>query len=197
MRRVREVIVVEGKYDKNAILQVVSATVLETGGFRIFKSDEMKALLRKLAETRGLIILTDSDGAGFLIRNHLKGVLDSSRVKHAYIPDIPGKERRKARPSGEGTLGVEGMRPDVLLEALRRAGATFEGEPADDIEIPEQAPLTTGDLYEMGLLGGENSREKRDALKRRLGLPEKLSTKALLDIINILCTRDEIYGLLK
>ena len=127
MVRIREVIVVEGRYDKNTLSQVVEATILETRGFGIFKDKEQLSLLRRAAQARGLILLTDSDGAGFVIRNYLKGAIDPGYIKHAYIPDISGKERRKDAPGKEGKLGVEGMTPQVLLEALRRAGATFEG----------------------------------------------------------------------
>ena len=126
MRRVREVIVVEGRYDRNALKQVVDATVVETAGFGVFKDRERLALLRRLAAERGLILLTDSDGAGFVIRNFLKGAIPRYQLKQAYIPDVPGKERRKAAPGREGKLGVEGMPPQVLLSALERAGATFE-----------------------------------------------------------------------
>ena len=131
MRRIKEVIVVEGRYDKNTLSQVVDAVILETSGFGIFHDAQKRRLLQTLAETRGLIVLTDSDGAGFMIRNHIRGCVDPRLLKHAYIPDIKGKERRKAAPSREGKLGVEGMRPEILLEALRRAGATFDDQRAD------------------------------------------------------------------
>ena len=133
MRKIREVVVVEGRYDKNTLSQVVDAVILETSGFGIFNDREKRKLLQTLAEKRGLIVLTDSDGAGFLIRNHIKGFVDPSLVKHAYIPDIPGKERRKARASREGKLGVEGMRPQVLLDALTRAGATHHSALVYDV----------------------------------------------------------------
>ena len=124
MIRIREAIIVEGRYDKNTLAQIVDAPILETSGFGIFHDSQRLALLRRLAETRGIIVLTDSDGAGFVIRNYLRGAIDPAQVKHAYIPDVAGKERRKRTASKEGKLGVEGMRPEVLLEALRRAGAT-------------------------------------------------------------------------
>ena len=127
MRKIREVIVVEGRYDKNALRQVVDATVIPLGGFAVFNDREKLAFLRRLGQERGLILLTDSDGAGFVIRNYLKGALPKEMVKQAYIPDIAGKERRKRRPGKEGKLGVEGMKPQILLEALERAGATFFG----------------------------------------------------------------------
>lgn len=191
MERIREVIVVEGRYDKNALSQCVDAAILETGGFGVFNDREKQALLRRLAESRGLIVLTDSDGAGFLIRNFIKGCVDPRRVKHAYIPDVPGKERRKAAPSKEGTLGVEGMRPEVLLDALRRAGATFEGE----TRAAEHPPITKADLYARGLSGGPDSAHKRAELLLRLSLPKKLTAAGLLDVLNALMTREEFFDL--
>ena len=143
--------------------------------------------LRAVAEARGLIILTDSDGAGFVIRNYLKGALPRDRVRHAYIPDVPGKERRKKAPGKEGKLGVEGMEPAVLLEALRRAGATFVEEAA---ARPGGQPITKADLYDLGLSGGPGSREKRLALLKRLGLPAHMSANALLEALNLLYTRE-------
>ena len=125
MIRIREAIIVEGRYDKNTLAQIVDAPILETSGFGIFHDSQRLALLRRLAETRGIIVLTDSDGAGFVIRNYLRGAIDPAQVKHAYIPDVAGKERRKRTASKEGKLGVEGMRPEVLLEALRCAGDLF------------------------------------------------------------------------
>jgi len=189
MRSVKEVIVVEGRYDKNTLSQVVDAVILETSGFGIFHDAEKRALLKKLAETRGLIVLTDSDGAGFMIRNHIRACVDPRLVKHAYIPDVYGKERRKASPSKEGKLGVEGMRPEILLEALRRAGATFDDRPA--VERPPQ--ISKADLYAHGLSGGEGSREKRAALLRKLNLPERMSADAMLDVLNALMSREEFY----
>ena len=164
MRRVREVIVVEGRYDKNALRQVVDATVVETRGFGVFNDRERLALLRRLAEERGLILLTDSDGAGFVIRNFLKGAIPKDRLKQAYIPDVYGKERRKAAPGREGKLGVEGMSPQVLLQALERAGATFEDAPAGGREAEA---VTKGDFYRLGLTGGPDSGAKRAALLGR------------------------------
>ena len=185
MIRIREVIVVEGRYDRNALSQVVDAVILETSGFGIFNDREKLALLRRIADERGLIVLTDSDGAGFVIRRYLKGALDPAKVKHAYIPDVTGKEKRKSSPSKEGKLGVEGMRPEVLLDALRRAGATFCDEAA-----PQKEPITKADLYAAGLSGGANSAEKRKALLKKLDLPEKLTANALLDVLNVLWGRE-------
>ncbi len=176
--KIRETIVVEGRYDKNTLSQVVDASILELGGFRIFHDRETLALLRRLAEERGIILFTDPDGAGFLLRNHLKGAVQSGRVLHAYIPDVYGKEKRKRTAGKEGKLGVEGMRPAVLLDALRRAGATFE----DESENVKGTCITHADLLELGLIGA-GSRARRAALLRALALPEHLSTAALLEVL--------------
>ena len=188
MISVKEVIVVEGRYDRNTLSQVFDAVIVETSGFGVFNDREKLALLRRLAEARGLVVLTDSDGAGFVIRNFLKGAIDPALVKQAYIPDIAGRERRKRAPSKEGKLGVEGMKPEVLIEALRRAGATLGGE-----EPARRAGgITKATLYELGLSGGPGSAEKRRALLNELDLPEKLSANALLDVLNALYTEAEL-----
>lgn len=194
MRRIKEVIVVEGRYDKNTLSQVVDATIITLGGFAVFNDREKLAFLRRLAEKQGLIVLTDSDGAGFVIRNYLKGALPPGRVKQAYIPDVPGKERRKRRPGREGKLGVEGMRPQALLESLRRAGATFLDEEA---EAPARDPLTKADLVELGLSGGQDSAAQRRALLLRLDLPEHLTANGLLEALNLLYGREELEALLR
>ena len=188
MRKIREVIVVEGRYDKNALKQVVDATVVETRGFGVFNDKERLALLRRLAEERGLILLTDSDGAGFVIRNFLKGAIPRDRLKQAYIPDVRGKERRKAAPGKEGKLGVEGMPPEVLLRALEQAGATFE----DAAPQKPRTPITKADLYELGLTGGPDSASRRAALLKKLGLPERMTANAMLEALNILYSREEL-----
>lgn len=190
MPKIREVILVEGRYDKNTLLQVVDAVVLETAGFGIFHDRQKQRLLRSLAESRGLIVLTDSDGAGFVIRNFIKGCVDPALVKHAYIPDVYGKEHRKASPSKEGKLGVEGMRPEVLLDALRRAEATFGDESS-----PTEKSITKADLFARGLSGRSGSAKKRARLMRELDLPEHLSSSALLDVLNALMSREDFYRL--
>ena len=181
MVKIREAIVVEGRYDKNTLSQIVDAPILETSGFGVFKDKELMKLLRQVAEKRGLIIFTDSDGAGFVIRNYLKSAIDPAFIKHAYIPDIYGTERRKAAPGTEGKLGVEGMKPEVILEALHRAGATIDGE-----TVSCMAVITKQDMVELGLSGGNCSVAKRQALISQLGLPGHLSANALLQALNLL-----------
>ena len=191
MHSVREVIVVEGRYDKNALSQVVDAVIIETSGFGIFNDAEKRKLFQTMAEARGLIVLTDSDGAGFVIRNYIKGCVDPKLVKHAYIPDIYGKERRKSAPSREGKLGVEGMKPQVLLDALIRAGVTF-----DDEENKKTAPrISKADMYARGLSGREGSAEKRARLIKQLGLPERLTADGLLDVLNATMSREEFLSI--
>ena len=195
MRRIKEVIVVEGRYDKNTLAQVVDAPIITLGGFSVFHDKEKVRFLRRLAEERGLIVLTDSDGAGFVIRNYLKGALPGGRVKQAYIPDIAGKERRKRIPGKEGKLGVEGMRPEVLLETLRRCGATFL-DGAEETAKGE-SPITKADLVAWGLSGGRDSGARRQALLRRLDLPEHLNANGLLEALNLLYDRAALEALLE
>ena len=181
MVKIKEAIVVEGRYDKNTLSQILDAPILETSGFGIFKNKEQMQLLRKVAEVRGLIVFTDADGAGFVIRNHIKSAIPGKFLKHAYTPDIFGKERRKAAPGREGKLGVEGMTREVILESLRRAGATFLGEENADAK----QEITKADLMDLGLYG-PGSNEKRAALIKKMGFPEKISTNAFLQAVNLL-----------
>ena len=187
--RIKEAVVVEGRYDKATLAGVVDTLILETAGFGVFKDGERLALLRRLAETRGLIILTDSDGAGFVIRNFLKGAIPKEQVKHAYVPDVYGKERRKRAPGKEGKLGVEGMPPEVLREAILRAGATVLDENA---AARSQGDLTPADLYALGLSGAPDAAQRRAELLRRLDLPAHMSAKALLSALNALYTPEEL-----
>lgn len=191
MVKIREAIVVEGRYDKNTLRQIVDAPILETSGFGIFKDKQQLALLRRVAETRGLIVFTDSDGAGFVIRNHIKSAIPGKYLKHAYIPDVMGKERRKAAPGKEGKLGVEGMSPEIILEALKKAGATIEGE-----EIPQTRQITKQDLVSLGLSGGKDSSTKRLALLKKLNLPEHMSANAMLQALNLLYSPEELKTIL-
>ena len=190
MIRIREVVVVEGRYDRNTLLQAADCAVVETGGFSVFNDREKVALLRRLADTRGLILLTDSDGAGFVIRNRLKSMIGPG-LKHAYIPDVAGKEKRKAKTSKEGLLGVEGMTPDVLAKALLDAGATVLD--TDGTYDPRRAGgITKKDFYDLGLSGGRNSSALRAALLKALDLPSRMSSNALLEAVNLLMTREEL-----
>lgn len=187
MYKIREAIVVEGRYDKNTLSQIVDAPILETSGFRIFKDKEYLSLLRSIAKARGLIVFTDSDGAGFVIRNYLKGTIPPEYLKHAYIPDIFGKERRKPVSGKEGKLGVEGMKPEVILEALRRAGATFE-------DLVESVPggITKQDMMALGLSGGKDASAKRQLLLKKLDLPQHLSANSMLQALNLFYTLQEL-----
>ena len=193
MIRVREAIVVEGRYDKAALANAVDAVIVDTAGFGIFSDREKLALLRRLARARGLVVLTDSDGGGFLIRSFLKSAVDPALVKHAYIPEIYGKERRKRSPSKEGKLGVEAMSPQVLEAALRRAGATVDGASAPGGCVPR---LTKAELYALGLSGREGSAARRASVKKALDLPSGLSANALLEVLNVLCTREDLARIL-
>ena len=192
MIKIREAIVVEGRYDKNTLSQIVDAPILETSGFGIFKNKQQLAFLRRVAQERGLIVFTDSDGAGFVIRNHLKSAIEPQYLKHAYIPDIYGKERRKSAPGKEGKLGVEGMTPEVIVDALRKAGATIEGEDA-----PVTQQITKQDLMELGLSGGKDSSQKRLALLKKLDLPEHMSANAMLQALNLLYNLEELKQMLQ
>lgn len=191
MVKIREAIVVEGRYDKNTLSQILAAPILETSGFGIMKDKAQLELLRRVAHSRGLIVLTDSDGAGFVIRNFLKSAIEPRYLKHAYIPDVSGKERRKKAPGKEGKLGVEGMSPDVILEALRRAGATIEGEAQS-----QPNGITKQDLVDLGLSGGTDSSAKRLALLKHLDLPEHMSANAMLQALNLLYTLDELTAVM-
>ncbi len=193
MIKVSEVIIVEGRYDKNTLSQVIDGTIIETEGFGIFSDSEKLKLFRRLAETRGLVVLTDSDGAGFVIRNFLKGAIDPKYLKHAYIPDVFGKEKRKSSPSKEGKLGVEGMSREILLSALQKAGVAVSETACETYA----EPITKADLFEAGLSGKKGSAEKRLELLRRLSLPSRLSPNAMLEVLNVLITREEFLELLK
>jgi len=192
MVKIREAIVVEGRYDKNTLLQIVDATVLETSGFGIFHDKEQLDFLRKVAEKCGLIVFTDSDGAGLVIRNYLKSAIPSEFLKHAYTPDVFGKERRKVTPGKEGKLGVEGRKPEVILEALRRAGATF-----DDEQNRIDGRITKQDLMELGLSGGMNAAKMRAQLLKKLDFPANMSTNSMLQALNLMYSLQEIQQILK
>lgn len=185
MIHVKEAIIVEGKYDKIKLSSLIDGLILQTDGFRIFKDPEQMALIRSLADTRGILILTDSDAAGFLIRNYLSGCIAPEKIRHAYIPDLLGKEKRKQKPSKEGKLGVEGVPAAILREALVRAGAGVGERP-----LPARR-ITKTDLFLFGLSGGALSSKKRAVLIKRLSLPEHLSANALLEVLNEILNYDE------
>ena len=186
MVKIREAIVVEGRYDKNTLSQIVDAPIFQTNGFGVMKDAALLDMLRRVAQVRGLIVFTDSDGAGFVIRNHIKSAIPTQYLKHAYTPDIMGKERRKAAPGKEGKLGVEGMRPEIILNALRAAGATILGE-----ESATAGCISKQDMMRLGLSGGQDASAKRLLLIKKLGLPEHLSSNALLQAVNMLYTPEE------
>lgn len=184
MLKIKEAIIVEGNYDKVKLSSIVDALILTTGGFGIFKNKEKLKLIRTLAEKNGIILLTDPDRAGFAIRNYIKQGIARDKIRHAFIPDIAGKERRKAAPSKEGLLGVEGMDKQVVLDALLKAGATVIGGEEEMGQARSGRMLTKADLYADGFAGGADSAEKRRALLRRLGLPQRMSANMLLEVIN-------------
>lgn len=196
MIQIKEAIIVEGRYDCNTLHQLVDAVIIETGGFRIFNDKERLQMIRRIAQVRGILILTDSDGAGFVIRNFLKGALPTEQVKHAYIPDIAGKEHRKRKAGKEGKLGVEGMRPDILLQALQKAGATILDAHTLQSSIPQNR-INKADLYAWGLSGTADSAVRRKKLLQRLQLPEHMSANALLDFINAVSDSQAIEEILQ
>ena len=193
MVKIRQAIVVEGRYDKNTLSQIVDATILETSGFGIMHDKQKLSLLRRVAHNCGLIVFTDSDGAGFVIRNYLKSAIEPQYLFHAYIPDIFGKERRKQSPGKEGKLGVEGMTPEVILDCLRRAGAEIVDEP----KLPASEPITKQDLMELGLSGGKDSSFLRKKLLEKLDFPEHMSSNAMLQAMNLLYTLKDLQNIMK
>ncbi len=186
MIKIKEAVIVEGKYDKIKLSAIIDTVIIETDGFAVFKDKEKQKLIRFLAEKRGIIIMTDSDSAGFKIRNFINGITKSENIKNVYIPDIYGKEKRKTEASKEGKLGVEGMKPDVILSALQKSGVLY-----DENEKTERREITYTDFFEDGISGGENSSEIRKALAKQLDLPERISSSSLLKIINVYMTYDE------
>ena len=198
MIRIKEAIIVEGKYDKVKLSSLIDGLILETRGFGIFKDKRQMELIRKLADSRGIIVLTDSDAAGFVIRGHLNSSVDNSKIKHAYIPDVFGKEKRKEKSSKEGKLGVEGVDAALILEALTRAGATILGKEAASetlLEIPD-AKIIKADLFDWGLSGGAGSKERRRMLLDYLKLPEHLAPNSLVKVLNSMLTREDCENLI-
>lgn len=188
MLKIKQAIIVEGKYDKIRLSNIVDAVIIPTNGFQLYKDKDTAELIKMLAKKTGIIILTDSDSAGFQIRSRLRNITRGGEVINVYIPDIFGKERRKSSPSAEGKLGVEGVDDEIILEALRRAGVF-----AEERTVPKD-PITKADLMELGLVGGKNSSEKRAKLQRALGLPERLSANMLLEVLNVMYSREEFLA---
>jgi len=191
MISIKEAVIVEGRYDKIKISAFVDAPIIETNGFRVFKDKEKQNLIRKIAQERGILVMTDSDSAGFVIRNFLKGAVPVDKIKNAYIPQLKGKEKRKAEASKEGFLGVEGVTEDIILDAIRKSGATVLGE---NEKRPQE--ITKGDFYELGLTGRENSAKLREKLLKHLNMPTYLTTNALLTALNCLYSFEELKTLL-
>jgi len=189
--KIKEAIIVEGRYDKIKLKNLVDTTIIETNGFRVFSDKEKQTLIRKIAQTRGILVFTDSDSAGFVIRNFLRGAVDKSKIKHCYIPQINGKEKRKAHGSKEGFLGVEGVSDEVIIDAIRKSGATIIGEESQ----AQSGEITKSDLYRLGLTGRENSEKLRKALLKNLGMPSYLTTNAMLSAINCLYSLDELKNI--
>lgn len=188
MLKIQQAIVVEGRYDKNTLSQIVDAPIFQTNGFGIMHDKAQLDLLRTVAKNRGLIVFTDSDGAGFVIRNFLKSAIDPKHLLHAYIPDIQGKEKRKAAPGKEGKLGVEGMTPEIIIQCLIRAGATTEAF----CDRKSADPITKQDLMQWGLSGGQDSAQKRKILLKALDFPEHMSSNAMLQALNVLYQKEEL-----
>ena len=193
MLKIKEAIIVEGRYDKIKLKNLVDTTIIETNGFRVFSDKEKQTLIRKIAQTRGILVFTDSDSAGFVIRNFLRGAVDKSKIKHCYIPQITGKEKRKAHGSKEGFLGVEGVSDEVIIDAIRKSGATIIGEESQ----AQSGEITKSDLYRLGLTGRENSEKLRKALLKNLGMPSYLTTNAMLSAINCLYSLEELKNIVE
>ena len=185
MIKIKQAIIVEGKYDKIKLSGIIDAPIIQTDGFGIFKDKELQCLIRNLAEKRGILVLTDSDSAGFKIRSFIGSTVDPKNIVHAYIPDIFGKESRKTEPSKEGKLGVEGVSEEIIMKALANAGVLCE-----TAEEPER-PITKLDLYELGFTGGQDSAKKRAALLRYYSFPARLSANALVKVLNSITTYDQ------
>lgn len=185
MIKIKEAIIVEGKYDKIKISSLIDAVIIITNGYGIFKDKEKLSLIRYYAEKTGIIILTDSDSSGFRIRGYLKGAIHKGSVKNVYIPDIFGKEKRKEKPSAEGKLGVEGIKPEIIMEAFRKAGISAA-------ENTVKSDINSVTFYELGLSGSANSRELRQKVQKKLGLPSLMSNTALMEV---LCTMLDAKGL--
>lgn len=194
MIKIKEAVIVEGKYDKIKLSNFIDGLIITTDGFGIFNNKEKQILIRHLAKTRGILVLTDSDGAGFVIRNFLKGTVPSNQIKNAYIPDIFGKEKRKEKPSKEGKLGVEGISEDIICNAIVKSGVKCE---LTDKYTKTEKEITKSDLFDYGLTGTPNSKENRNKIKKALNLPQNMTSNSMLDIINCIMTKEEFIALCK
>ena len=186
MLKVKEAIIVEGKYDKIKLSNLLDALIIETNGFSVYKDKKKLAFIKRLANERGIIVITDSDHSGFQIRNYLSSVIPKDRIKHIYIPDVYGKEKRKKEPSKEGKLGVEGISDDILLSLFEKANISFQ-----TVEIKD--PVTSVDMFTLELSGTPNAKQNKKKLLKSLDLPEFLSTSSLISYINSIMTKDEFY----
>lgn len=193
MIKIKEAIIVEGRYDKIKLSSLIDAPIIETNGFRVFSDKEKQSLIRQIANTRGILVFTDSDSAGFVIRNFLRGVADKSKIKHCYIPQISGKEKRKRERSKEGLLGVEGVSDEAIITAIRKSGATIIGEE----QAEKRGEITKTDLYILGLSGRENSDVLRKKLLKHLDMPSYLTPNAMLAALNCLYSLEELKEILK
>lgn len=193
MIKLKEAVIVEGRYDKILLRGFIDAPIIETGGFRVFKDKEKQNLIRKLSETRGIIVMTDSDSAGFVIRNFLKGIVSSDKIKHCYIPQIKGKEKRKQEVSKEGFLGVEGLDEKTIAEALKKSGV----DACEESSLVEFEEITKADFYELGLSGKENSAKLREKLLKKLGMPTYLSANAFLAVLNCFYSKKDLLDILE
>lgn len=192
MIKLKEAIIVEGRYDRMRLAALFDTAIIETGGFRVFKDNERKSVIRALAKARGIVVFTDSDGAGFVIRNFLKGIIDNSLIKNAYVPDVKGKEKRKAQPSAQGLLGVEGMTDEIIVNAVLSSGAQIIGECSDI----KNGGITKTDFYNYGLTGGERSSEMRGELLKHLGFPNYMTVNAFLSAVNLIYSKEDFEKVL-
>lgn len=191
MIHIDKAIIVEGKYDKIKLSSIFDAPIIVTDGFGIYKNNEISALIRFYAENGGIIILTDSDSAGFRIRNHIKGLVSNDKITNVYIPEILGKEKRKDKPSKEGTIGVEGIDKDIIIEAFKKAGVLQNSESAFE---QKDDCITNLDLFDLGFIGMKNSKIKRQELLKSMDLPSHISTSSLLELLNKVMTRKEFLN---
>ncbi len=192
MIKLKQAVVVEGKYDKITLSSIIDAVIIITNGFGIFKDKEKIELIKFYAKTTGIIIMTDSDRAGFVIRNHIKGTVKNGKIQNVYIPDIIGKEKRKIKPSAEGKLGVEGMNKEIIIKALQKAGIT-----ADEEEKNQEKLITKTDLFMLGLSGGQDSSIRRRQLLEKLGLPSLLSANSMLEVLNTMMDINRLHEVLE